>query len=109
MVTFNGLHVVVVPFPFADQAAVVVSTPWFKETHQSVVLAMVTSTPDGWRSDVPIQDWPQAGLPARCYVRFKLFTLDDGLIARRAGALSKRDTAAVQEALGQLLSVSDGG
>ena len=105
MVTFNGLHVVVVPFPFADQAAVVVSTPRFNETHQSAILAMVTSSPAGWRSDVPIQDWQQAGLAVPCCVRFKLFTLDDGLIVRRVGVLSKRDTAAVREALGQWLSV----
>ena len=114
MVSARELDVVVVPFPFTDKAAtkrrpaLVVSSTQFNTNHQSAVLAMVTSTSARWQSDVPLRDWRQAGLHVPCCVRFKLFTLDNVLILRRTGALSKRDGTAIQEALGRWLVV-DGG
>lgn len=111
MVTLQELDVVVVPFPFTDRVAskrrpaVVVSTARFNANHQCAILAMITSTSARWQSDVPLRDWRQAGLHVPCWVRFKLFTLDNVLILRQAGALSKRDGAAIQAALGRWLVV----
>ena len=65
---------------------------------------MITSTGSDWPSDVAIQGWRQAGLNVPCKVRFKLFTLDDSLIVRKLGTLSKRDGEAITKALGQVLA-----
>ena len=109
--TFEQWDVVVVPFPFSDSAAqrrrpaLVVSRP---EALGNVVghsvLAMITSAGHRrWPLDVPLADLAAAGLPAASVVRMKLFTLDDRLVERRAGALAPPDSAAVAAALGQLI------
>lgn len=101
---------VVVPFPFTDRLAVkrrpavVLSSAEFNEVHKGKILAMVTSAAARWESDVALQDWRQAGLHVACWVRFKLFTLDEDLILRKAGALSKRDGEAVKAELSQCLA-----
>ena len=66
---------------------------------------MITSTKARWRSDVALKDWRQAGLKVACWVRLKLFTLDDALILHSVGALSERDREAVQDALGRCLDI----
>ena len=66
---------------------------------------MITTAAGEWPSDVVVRDWQEAGLHAPCKVRFKLFTLDLTLIIRQIGALSKRDGAAVKDALRRFLAV----
>lgn len=105
------IDVVVVPFPFTERPvtkrrpAVVVSASCFNAAHTAKVLAMITSASARWRSDVALRDWRQAGLSVACWVRFKLFTLDDDLIVRKAGTLSLRDAEAVRTGLGRWLAV----
>ena len=109
---FEPLDVVVVPFPFTDRRAtrrrpaLVVSSADFNRTHEQSILAMITSAGSDWPSDVAIQGWRQAGLNVSCKVRFKLFTLDDALIVRKLGTLSKQDGEAVKRALGNVLASS---
>ena len=111
MVTNETLAVVVVPFPFTERPvtkrrpAVVVSASCFNTDHAGKVLAMITSASERWPSDVALRDWQQAGLKAACWVRFKLFTLDDHLIVREAGALSRHDAQAVKAGLRRWLVV----
>lgn len=111
MVTYEALDVVVVPFPFSERPAtkrrpaVVVSVSPFNTAHTAKVLAMVTSADTRWPSDVALRDWRYAGLDVACWVRFKLFTLDDHLIIRKAGALSVRDGQAVKDGLRRCLVV----
>lgn len=113
--TFETFDVVVVPFPFADRQAerrrpaLVVSSPDFNATHDQSVLAMITSAGGEWSSDVVIRDWREAGLNVPCKVRLKLFTLDDALILRKAGALSGLDAEAVRGSLVRFLAVDAGG
>ena len=103
--------VVVVPFPFTDREAerrrpaLVVSSPAFNAAHDQSILAMITSAGEEWRSDVTLRDWREAGLGVPCKVRLKLFTLDDALVLRRAGALSERDAEAVRRSLVRFLAV----
>lgn len=107
--TFEGLDVVVVPFPFTDRRttkrrpAVVVSSRGFNRLHEQSILAMVTTASSDWPSDVALRDWREAGLNVTCKVRFKLFTLANALVVRKLGTLSKRDGQAVQAALDQVL------
>ena len=107
---FDSLDVVVVPFPFTDRRAtkrrpaLIVSSANFNRTHEQSILAMITSVGNNWPSDVAIQDWREAGLNVPCKVRFKLFTLDDTLIVRKLGTLSKRDGVVAKKALGHILA-----
>ncbi|MDE0202748.1 MAG: type II toxin-antitoxin system PemK/MazF family toxin [Rhodospirillaceae bacterium] len=109
--TYEPFDVVVVPFPFTDRRAskrrpaLIVSSASFNEAHEQAVLTMITTTAIEWPSDVALGDWQEAGLNAPCKVRFKLFTLDDTLIVRRLGTLSKQDGAAVTDALRRFLAV----
>ena len=108
--TFESLDVVVVPFPFTDRRAakrrpaLIVSSAHFNRAHEQSILAMITSVGSDWPSDVAIQGWREAGLNVPCKVRFKLFTLDDTLIVRKLGTLSKRDGEAVKKALEGVLA-----
>ena len=107
--------VVVVPFPFTDREAerrrpaLVVSSSAFNAAHDQYILAMITSAGEDWLSDVAIRDWREAGLGVPCKVRLKLFTLDDALVLRRAGALSDRDAEAVRSSLARFLAVTADG
>ena len=110
--TCEPLDIVAVPFPFTDRPAakrrpaLVVSTAAFNQDHGQAILAMITSARSAWPSDVTIQEWRKAGLQVPCKVRFKMFTLDDALILRKLGKLSKRDGKAVRNALAHWLAVA---
>ncbi len=109
--TCEPLDVVAVPFPFTDRPAVkrrpalVVSSAAFNHAHAQSILAMITSARSIWPSDTALRDWRQAGLHVPCRVRLKLFTLDDALLVRKLGTLSKRDGQAVSHALSRFLAV----
>ena len=102
----------VVPFPFTDRRgakhrpALIVSSAIFNRTHEQSILAMITSAGSDWPSDVAIRGWRQAGLNVPCKVRFKLFTLDNVLIVRKLGTLSKQDGDAMKRALEHVLAGS---
>lgn len=90
--------VVVVPFPFVDVAAekrrpsVVLSHQAFNRSHAHSICAMITTAGrTKWPSDIAIDDLKTAGLPRACVVRFKLFTLPNDIILRRAGLLADAD------------------
>lgn len=111
--TFEAFDVVVVPFPFTDRSttkrrpALVLSdaTAFNKQVGQSV-LAMITSAGNSeWPLDIEIKDLDSAGLPSASVVRMKLFTLDDQLVIRKAGALAGRDRKGVVIALRRLLKL----
>jgi len=112
-VTFDAFDVVVVPFPFTDRAttkrrpALVLSDAGaFNRRVGQIVLAMITSAKNSdWPLDIEIQDLDAAGLPSASIVRMKLFTLDQHLILRKAGALARGDREKIRQALGRLLPV----
>lgn len=113
IVTFEAFDVVVVPFPFTDRSttkrrpALVLSdsTAFNKKVGQSV-LAMITSARNSdWPLDVEIEDLDSAGLPSASVVRMKLFTLDDQLVIRQAGALAENDRRTLVATLFQLLNL----
>ena len=113
IVTFEAFDVVVVPFPFTDRSttkrrpALVLSDAraFNKKVGQSV-LAMITSARNSdWPLDVSIENLDSAGLPSASVVRMKLFTLDDQLVIRKAGALAETDRKGVVATLHQLLNL----
>ena len=101
--------VVVVPFPFSDQAgskrrpALVLSTSEFNSNGHTVLAMITTRGHRPWPGDCPISDAQAAGLPQPCMVRLKLFTLDNRLLLRRAGQLAPPDRQHVREILDAFL------
>jgi len=90
--------VVVVPFPFVDLPAekrrpsLVLSQRDFNSAHRHSICAMITTAAQSkWPSDVAIEDLKPTGLNRPCVVRWKLFTLPNDFILRRAGTLALRD------------------
>jgi mRNA interferase MazF len=99
--TYRPGDVVVVPFPFTDREAskrrpaLVCSREAFNRSSGHVMLAMITSSIRvAWPGDVALTDMESAGLPSRSIVRWKVFTLDQAFILRRAGRLGDADRAA---------------
>lgn len=111
--TFEAFDVVVVPFPFTDRtttkrrpALVLSDARAFNRQVGQSVLAMITSARNSdWPLDVEINDLDSAGLPSASVVRMKLFTLDDQLVIRKAGALTQSDRKNVAAILRQLLNL----
>jgi len=90
--------VVVVPFPFVDVAAqkrrpaLVLSRAGFNTAHRHSICTMITSAAGSkWPSDIAILGLAEAGLNRPCFIRWKVFTLPNNFIIRRAGTLSDRD------------------
>ena len=99
--TFSGW-----PFGHYFKALLRVDAGNFNKQVGQSVLAMITSAKNSrWPLDVEIEDLDSAGLPSASIVRMKLFTLDDRLIIRKAGVLSKTDTLAVLDTLHQLFNL----
>ena len=107
--------VVVVPFPFTDRTAskrrpaLVMSSAAFNSASRHSVLAMITSAEQSrWPGDLPISDLESAGLASDCLVRLKIFTLDQRLIVRRAGALAVADQKTLLSSWKKLLLCDSG-
>jgi len=90
--------IVVVPFPFVDRGAekrrpsLVLSHSEFNNSHGHSICAMITTAArTKWPSDIAIENLTLAGLKYPCVVRWKLFTLPNAIILRRAGRLALRD------------------
>jgi mRNA interferase MazF len=103
--------VVVAPFPFSDithakhRPLVILAPSQRLGAHPAQHLgAMITSSRLHWDSDIPIRDYDAAGLNVPCHIRLKLFTLDERLLARSIGQLTKRDAKALRQAITKLLA-----
>ena len=103
--------VVVVPFPFTDspaskrRPALVLSSQAFNQGSGHSLMAQITKAKQSsWPGDFSIQN-VEAGLPERCIVRMKLFTIDNRLIQKRLGRLNAHDQEQVQIGLRQLMAL----
>lgn len=104
--------VAVLPFPFTDLAkaktrpALALSTSAAnRESGQTIFAMITTAVHSRWQTDVALTDLAACGLAQPSVVRFKLFTLDNRLIARRIGRLGDEDRRAVQKVLRAVLAV----
>ncbi len=108
-VTSERWDVVLVPFPFSERPgskrrpALTLSSKAFNRSGNTVLAMITTAGHVPWPGDTHLADHAMAGLPRPCLVRLKLFTLDNRLVLRRLGGLSKSDTAKVAENLKQYL------
>ncbi len=101
--------VVVVPFPFTEQAgtkrrpAVVLSKKKFNDHGHTLLLMITTQGHQPWPGDTEITQFQVSGLSRICVVRLKAFTLDNRLILKQLGALSTRDRRVVTQHVQQYL------
>ena len=96
--TCNQWDVVIVPFPFSThpgtkrRPALALSNRDFNRRGHTVLAMITTSGHRAWPGDVGIRDMKSAGLKLPCIVRLKLFTLDNRLVLKTIGRLSKEDS-----------------
>lgn len=111
---YNRGDVVLVPFPFSDltatkkRPAVVISSRNYNRASMDVVIMAITSnvsTPIGIGESL-IQDWETAGLLVPSAVKAAISTLEQSLVLRTLGALTKRDMLSLDKSLRQLLELS---
>ena len=102
--------VAVVSFPFVDsdaakvRPALAISNKRFNAENGSTLFAMITTAKhSAWPSDISIKDHPAAGLVHPSVVRWKLFTLDNGLLRRIAGRLAAEDIENITRGLRSIL------
>jgi mRNA interferase MazF len=102
--------VVVVPFPFVDLSAekrrpsLILSFASFNTSHGHSICAMITTAARSkWPSDIQIKDLEPAGLARPCVIRWKLFTLPNENLLRRAGRLALADRENVLVAARKIL------
>lgn len=96
MMIYNSGDIVIVPFPFVDNAnvksrpALVVSSKTFNKEHDHSIMVMITTgAATKWKSDIEITDLTLAGLPVKSFIRLKFFTLDNRLIKKIIGKLDE--------------------
>ena len=111
---FEAFDVVRVPFPFSDLPKVTKERPALVLSDEKSfgakighsVLGMITSAENSaFPLDILVADHHSAGLPKKCIVRMKLFTVDNRIILERVGKLGSKDRKAVQNVLRRLFPV----
>ena len=103
--------VVLVPFPFTDQAAskrrpaAVVSNRAYNRAKPDVVVMAITSQlhPSPALGEVWIGGWQAAGLIKPSAAKPVFATLEQALIIRRLGTLAAADQVAVRTAIAETL------
>jgi mRNA interferase MazF len=108
---FEFGDVVLVPFPFTNQAAskqrpaVVVSASSYNRTKPDVVVMAITSQ---FRSspvlgEVWLGQWQTAGLLKPSVIKPVFATLEQSLVIRKLGALAAADKAVLKKAIAETI------
>jgi mRNA interferase MazF len=103
--------VVLVPFPFTNQAAskqrpaVVVSTAAYNAAKPDAVVMAITSQfrPGPTLGEVWLGQWQVAGLLKPSAIKPVFATLEQVLIIRQLGSLAASDQAALRKAIAEML------
>jgi mRNA interferase MazF len=111
MTPYSFGDVVLVPFPFTNQAgfkqrpAVVVSSRAYNSVRQDVVIMAITSQlrlqPDF--GEVRLNDWQAANLLRPSAIKPVFATIEQSLIIKTLGALQVSDQSAIRAVLSKLL------
>ena len=113
MTTYKRGDVVLVPFPFSNQAsikkrpAVVISSTLYNETSQDIVILAVTSKIEK-TSDIGecrIEDWRDAGLLKPSAIKPAISTIEQALVLKKLGGLSTKDIPSMDRTLRVLLGL----
>lgn len=108
----NPFELVVIPFPFAESAAVklrpavVISRPAFNEFGLTTTLMVTSALHSPWPGDIRL-DHASAGLPRPSIARLKVFTIDNRLIRAKVGQLTAEDQRKLLRELHRYLAISE--
>jgi mRNA interferase MazF len=111
MMRFEFGDVVLVPFPFTNQAAskkrpaVVVSSHAYNVGKPDIIVMAVTSQvrPSPMSDEVYIQNWQAAGLLRPSVIKPVLATIEQSLVIRQLGALDAAAQQALRDALARII------
>ena len=101
MPIYKQFEVVVVPFPFTDTSGTkkrpaLIMSDASKLTISKSICAMITTLEHrSWPLDTVIKELEETGLNVPSMIRFKLFTLDNNLIIKKIGSLSRYDRTVI--------------
>ncbi len=110
---FRRGDVVLIPFPYTDlsatktRPAVVISSDIYHSVRSEMLLAYLSSriTVADASLDYVLLDWKEAGLLKPTFMRPKIAAIEPELVVYRAGTLTKRDLAGVDERLHRALGI----
>lgn len=111
MIDYDFGDVVLVPFPFTDQAgikqrpAVVVSSKQYNLEQPDVVLMPITGRRDVsiYFGDVPVTAWKEAGLLKPSVIKPIFSSLEKRLVLKKLGCLAENDSKTLKETLQAIL------
>ncbi len=114
MINYKRGDVVLVPFPFSDQAtikkrpAIIISTNKYNDNSSDVIIIAVTSQINNSMGigECLIIDWQKAGLIKISSIKPAISTIEKTLILKNLGKLSDRDMCSMNNALCKLLELS---
>jgi mRNA interferase MazF len=112
MTLYKRGEVVLLPFPYTDQAgskrrpALILSTDIYNNSRSDVIVAPITSNLSGrLPNDTLLVDWASAGLLKPSVVKAVLGTIEQSLIVRIMGQLSLTDLLNVERSLANALGL----
>lgn len=108
---FEFGDVVLVPFPFTSQTAlkkrpgVIVSTRTYNSSRPDIVLMAVTSQlrASAAFGEMWVQDWKGVGLLKPSAIKPVFATLEQRLVIRQLGRLTKADQESLRQGISRLL------
>jgi mRNA interferase MazF len=108
---YNFGDVVLVPFPFTNQAAskqrpaVIVSSPVYNAARPDVVVMAITSQLHSTISfgEIFLQNWQSANLLKPSVIKPVFATLEQSLVIKQLGALQQIDKAALRQNISLLI------
>ena len=108
---YNFGDVVLVPFPFTNQAAskqrpaVIVSSLAYNTTRLDVVVMAITSQLHSTISfgEIHLQDWQSSNLLKPSVIKPVFATLEQSLVIKQLGALQQIDQAALRQNISLLV------
>ncbi len=114
MTLFKCGDVVLIGFPFTDlsgskqRPAVVVSSNWYNKIRNDVIIAAITSRISGKIPEdeylLSSEEQKSAGLPKQSVVKLgKLVTIDQRLVRKKLGHLSKETQSRIKNILHKIL------
>ena len=113
MTPYDRGDIVLVPFPFSNltatkkRPAVVISSRDFNTSTPDLIIMAVTSKIDrpSGAGECRIESWKAAGLLKASAIKPAVSTIEQTLVLRKLGSLSKQDLAAMDGAIKALLGL----
>lgn len=106
MTTYNAGDIILIPFPFTDfstfkqRSAVILSSRRFNRSNDDVIIAAITSHMETRKARyeyrLTVAEQKAAGLPKPSVIKLgKIVTIDQRLIRKRIGTLSRETTTRI--------------